>query len=373
MNRPAPIVDEQAASGRPPNPLIRNVQLLRAFAALSVVFLHTTDELRLPAFLQFGFFGVDIFFAISGFIICYITSIDPGQFFAKRVIRIVPFYWTATILLFALAHAAPSLVHSAQGADLRTLLTSLFFIPYQRGDQMQPLLLPGWTLNLEMYFYVIFWGALSLSRKFAPLIAAAFIATIYAALNIWTPYRVLMTYYGNSVALEFIWGMGVFYLYKSLPRLLPPARRGDTPFVIFCGAGALALVALPYLELHTTFGRAIFLGLPAAAVVLCALMLEARYRIVSRSAFALLLGEASYALYLLHPYVVFGLNRTFMRAFANSPFPITALLVVVYMVAASAIAIAVFLYFERPVMAFLRRRFLHRGPAIASVAVEQPG
>src|SRR5579864_820817 len=92
--------------------VINNVQALRGFAATAVFFSHATQapNLRLP--LSYGGFGVDIFFVISGFIISYIAESDPHQFELKRIIRIVPFYWAASIGVFLVALFFPWLLHT---------------------------------------------------------------------------------------------------------------------------------------------------------------------------------------------------------------------------------------------------------------------
>ena len=77
--------------------LIYNIQFLRAFAALLVVYFHTTFSTALGLPESFGIFGVDIFFVISGYIISYVTFLDPTRFVQKRIIRIVPFYWVSAV------------------------------------------------------------------------------------------------------------------------------------------------------------------------------------------------------------------------------------------------------------------------------------
>ena len=57
-----------------------NVQVLRALAALSVVICH------IPIF-GIGAFGVDIFFVISGYIICHVTADGERDFFLRRIFR----------------------------------------------------------------------------------------------------------------------------------------------------------------------------------------------------------------------------------------------------------------------------------------------
>src|SRR5215831_6533142 len=104
--------------------MLYNIHLLRVVAALSVVYYHVTSEAGLGLDTSFGRRGVDVFFVISGFIIAYIGTGKPTEFFRRRLIRVVPFYWAATLAVFAVALVAPSLLRSTN-ADLVHLATSL--------------------------------------------------------------------------------------------------------------------------------------------------------------------------------------------------------------------------------------------------------
>ncbi len=108
--------------------MLMNLNTLRAFAALCVVYYHITSEAGLNLPISIGTRGVDVFFVISGFIITYAAMKNPDQFFARRLIRIVPFYWAATLAVFAIAVVLPNLFHNTK-PDVVQLLCSLFFIP----------------------------------------------------------------------------------------------------------------------------------------------------------------------------------------------------------------------------------------------------
>ena len=154
---------------------IISIQILRALAALLVVFHHARYQIRdFEAFFyggiwQSGQAGVDIFFVISGFIM-WVTTHDrrttPLQFLTNRIVRIVPLYWLLTLTVAAACLIAPSLFRGVVLAP-EHVVKSLFFIPdFYPGmpTHIWPLLLPGWTLNYEMIFYVVFAVALLLPR-----------------------------------------------------------------------------------------------------------------------------------------------------------------------------------------------------------------
>ncbi|MBK8210680.1 MAG: acyltransferase [Rhodospirillales bacterium] len=96
-----------------PSTQIVSIQYLRAVAALLVVFQHTREQIPLyDDFLTFsaGGSGVDLFFVISGFVMCITaTHSTASDFMAKRIIRVVPLYWFFTILLTGLELFVPTL------------------------------------------------------------------------------------------------------------------------------------------------------------------------------------------------------------------------------------------------------------------------
>ena len=143
--------------------MLRNLHLLRAIAALAVVYFHTTSEAGLNLSANIGSHGVDVFFVISGFIIPYISAHSSDRFLLRRIIRIVPFYWTATMVVFSTAALAPHILHSTR-VDYVQLMCSLFFIPRETSyPGMVPTLVLGWSLNYEMSFYVMFGLALAIA------------------------------------------------------------------------------------------------------------------------------------------------------------------------------------------------------------------
>src|SRR5689334_16532037 len=144
--------------------MLGSIQWLRGIAALMVVAFHTNTLALHPSarmdFLAIGETGVDLFFVISGFIMT-ITTVDkraPGEFLRRRIIRVVPLYWMITLSYAALAVMAPTLFRSASPDFLHTL-GSLAFVPQFHPlfpSAIWPVVIPGWSLNYEMFFYGIF-------------------------------------------------------------------------------------------------------------------------------------------------------------------------------------------------------------------------
>ena len=182
--------------------MIRNLQALRAVAAYMVVLYHflgqQVSQLYPPAkFLSFGAAGVDIFFVVSGFIMVVTTmkrDMAPGEFLLHRIARIVPVYWVVTILLFAIVMYGFKPV-GIMRMQPDWLAKSLLFIPFDRDGRVEPIISVGWTLNYEMFFYLLF--ALSLFVRLAlmrtMLLCAAMIALTVS--HIWSELGLLDTFY----------------------------------------------------------------------------------------------------------------------------------------------------------------------------------
>src|SRR5207237_5929129 len=87
------------------------------------------------------------------------------MFLGRRIARIVPIYWTVTTIYLAVALSAPSLLNS-EFLGAGGVLASYLFIPVTRPDGLvQPLYGLGWTLNYEMFFYVLFSLAVAWPRR----------------------------------------------------------------------------------------------------------------------------------------------------------------------------------------------------------------
>ena len=145
------------------------IQVLRAVAALMIVLSHAQNDAlneALKAGLPFSRVavlpwdaGVDLFFVISGFIMVYAserlfaTPGAAGAFIGRRLARIVPLYWVATLVSLAvLAYVAHLGKHPFPAPP--EIASSFGFIPFgrPRDGLARPLVPQGWTLNDELMF-----------------------------------------------------------------------------------------------------------------------------------------------------------------------------------------------------------------------------
>jgi len=164
---------------------IEAIQGLRAAAAFSVAALHVLhdaiglDPGGLAASLHDALpwqAGVDLFFVISGFVMVYSSADLFGQrsgrtvFMTRRVVRIVPLYWAATTLFLLIALIAPSAISHDDLTSARIVMSYGFIPAWSSSGFIQPIYSLGWTLNYEMFFYVIFAAFISQSRTRALLL-----------------------------------------------------------------------------------------------------------------------------------------------------------------------------------------------------------
>lgn len=136
-------------------------QALRGIAALLVFFYHGRAIINHKfgdLLFSKGSLGVEIFFIISGFIMVLTTkSLTTKQlkynasvdFFLKRLIRIAPLYY---ILTFSWVLLSKKRELYFLGNLQSEFINSLLFFPYSKF----PIIIVGWTLNYEMFFYLLF-------------------------------------------------------------------------------------------------------------------------------------------------------------------------------------------------------------------------
>lgn len=342
---------------------IANLQSLRGMAAMLVVLFHlATIEVNygrgyrlLSDTWTIGMSGVDLFFVISGFVMVTVTrgkfqgAGAVRHFLAHRVTRIYPLYWFFTLLVLAVFLARPGMVkRSLLGGEV-DLLGSFLLLP-QDG---LPLLMVGWTLIHEMYFYLVF--ALLLlfpERRLTRLLALWAGAVVCAALLLPASAGATLRLVAHPLTLEFIAG--------CLAALL--IHRGVVRAGWLClGMGVAAWLAGYALHVHLDLGhepshrlRILLFGMPAVLVVYGLVAMEVGRKTIL-PAWTVRLGDASYSLYLSHVLVMGALARIGAGfAPAGDPMLRPALLLLL-LAAAVAFALACHRFIEMPLIRAARR------------------
>jgi exopolysaccharide production protein ExoZ len=341
----------------------QSIQALRAVASVVVVIYRLiyaeevygggASVLGGPA--HFGFAGVDMFFVISGFIMATIT---PGQFgsvnnamrfLGRRAVRIFPLYWMCTTAILVVLLLRPTLL-DPKLAEIG-IFQSLLLLPQEGG----PLLVVGWTLTYELYFYAL--TALTLatcSRSRVPLVIVGWACTLLLLqlLPAHTPWSKLLT---SPLTFEFMAGAIAGLYWRKLP---PPFA-----WAAIVAAVLWLVIAGVWLAEHPFHGqvdhiRVFAFGLPSALLLTGLARLEAEgWMQIPR--IGVILGDASYSLYLTHLFVLSISGRVWTLVGATGTNLGNVAFAISTLVACCAVAILVHRFVERPVtsisnMAWLR-------------------
>ena len=353
---------------------LNNLQVLRAFAAVSVALYHTFYIL--PGMQIFGSFGVDVFFVISGYIMARILHKSPDFFLRRRIIRIVPPYWLFTFLIYVVALVAPQLLHTTRATSME-LVKSLFFIPYAKplpggGKLIQPLLGVGWTLSFEMLFYLSLAVGLAISRKKAVWIGVGIVLAALMTSFAFAARSDIAQFFAHSNMLEFIFGVLAYYVCREIHAA--SARRMRIPALGLCIASVLALICFQGLlpaSFLSTAPNALLLGIPSFILIVSATILSiAGWD--TNVAPLILIGDASYMLYLVHFFCIYGIDRILAARWhwLRVSAPIGAITGISLSI---LVAIALHLLIERPTLNALLRKFGGNRPATELPPVHLPG
>lgn len=347
---------------------IPSLQSLRAFAALAVVAHHAmravtvnaSPDLNLPepllltshAVIEIGAAGVDLFFILSGFLMVYIAGPyvegrrSIGNFVLQRAVRIWPMYIIATGLYLGLSIA----LRLSQGRELPfdaspLRLLSFVFVPsFNAAGELQPILGVGWTLNYEVFFYLVFALALAVGRRALVPAITTILTGLFVAGTALPQETVAHAFLGNPILFEFLLGALAAKLFIS-------GRLAAVPPVIAILAGLALLLAFAWLPNEGYF-RVLYRGLPSLLIFIGVLNIDSK---ITWPKWWIHVGDASYSIYLFHliflyPLASFMLRKLAAAGYASGAAEVTAL---VGFLVVTAIGLLVHRMIERPVTSFL--------------------
>jgi exopolysaccharide production protein ExoZ len=347
----------------PSNGILPGIQYLRGFAAILVVIWHANWLFSLPPsygyspFLlaETGLFGVAIFFVISGFIITIISlgssQVSLGEFVTRRFVRIVPFMWACVIGYNLLSFAGTGKL------DVAPALRAMVLWPI---GELRPHIV--WTLRHELIFYILFALTMLRSRPLPILLAIWFVCPLiwYGAAQLFRPDLIepqnamsdlaATTLYGNVMMPNLQFGAG-FVLGLLWLKQHPLVRaRNSSAFAVTIGMTVIS-TAIVGLTLSEDNGwRAVYWTLFASIVVWSGIVSFAKPgRLHS---LGMLLGNASYSIYLTHNAVLLVLIQA--SAHAHNPLPAKLFLPLTVILCIGA-GIIVHWYVELPLIAYCRR------------------
>lgn len=294
------------------------IQAMRGFAAMAVVICHLRDLFHGTPYSSFvdrwmlpGAYGVDLFFMISGFIITYTgmnyTSHDSVKFIVKRILRIWPPYaiWTLIYVIYFYGLNLDSDMYEK-------IIKSLLFIPLNFDSALyfgSAVLPPGWTLNYEMYFYLVFSICLVFGRFRFIVMGMWFLITLLSV-----PYFLNLSGYKpafigggylnlmmQSLIFEFLFGVICALIYKNGNYFL------KSKFQVYpCLFLSLAIPLLAYIlgvktQDHGPANFGMFLIPSFLLIVLCGKYIEENFSIPKILTH---IGDVSFSLYLCHIVVI---------------------------------------------------------------------
>jgi peptidoglycan/LPS O-acetylase OafA/YrhL len=271
------------------------VDALRAFAALSVAWFHLYTEqahlMGLPGALThlalFGRFGVELFFAISGFVLT-ITLLprqdlrgprEIGLYLVRRSVRLDPTLWVVIIaFMVAQPWLAPRVY--AGGVTLqRTIASFLYFLPLPSGNGNY--VNTAWTLAIEIQFYLLFaamiaiinrLAARGLDRGLAAVAGVALMALVGAPqylrltdapVGFWIYPHLVNFAVGAAAALVFLKMRGARPLFAGVTALalIGGVLIGNRALATFvCAAIFWMMVSAPRLQAWLGDRRLVYLG-----------------------------------------------------------------------------------------------------------------
>jgi exopolysaccharide production protein ExoZ len=322
---------------------IDGIQYLRGIAALMVVVHHARHYFpHVESWSSFGSRGVDIFFVISGFIMAHATQgyrsdhrlAQAGGFLLKRFVRVVPLYWLALLW----TDKREFLNGGVTTDSMKDFVFAPHFHPVYT-DSIFPSLVPGWTINYEMFFYALFAVSMLFGRRRFVVLIAAMASLVLLGIVPWSSAAAI--FYTSSVLLEFLFGIGIYFL---LRRRLPSVAR---PLLIL-----ITLVGFALLAIDNSDAARGYLDGPCAALIVGSTVLWAQGLKIG---WLRAVGDASYSIYLFHLASFWIAGALLHRLGIEAP---TALNVALVLASHLAIAIAAGLlihrWVERPLLDLLR-------------------
>ena len=283
-------------------PQIQSLQVFRGLAALAVVAHHVLVSTGafvadVPAWAMsvfgLGYLGVDFFFVLSGFIIMYAHFADEGtgtavrRYAFKRVVRIFPAYLPISLAIIALYAALPGF----SGATDRgySLLSSLLLLPADGP----PALSVAWTLVHELMFYFVFL-LFFISRRWLAVGLLTWAALIFVSQHVQSPVGWLR-YPLSVLNIEFMLGVLAAWVVKLWASQARPAKGWGWVVVagVLVACQGLALIR----EESSPYPRMLF-ALGLALLIIGFAIREQSSRLHWPG--LLLIGNASYSIYLVH-------------------------------------------------------------------------
>lgn len=299
--------------------IINSIQFLRGFAALAVVIHHSGGYVKRyfePTLLfedkfSIGFAGVDLFFVISGFIIhltsknCINNPSKLKEYLQKRFVRVYPIYWIITTILFFSSWLIVLLLDKNIFSIGYPNTTSAFLKTYTLFPLHFAINPVTWTLSYEIFFYLCF-AILIISKRLWIIPALILMVSFYNIfINIPDIIKVELTYFNflfSGYNFEFMFGFLIYQFYEKV-------KLSNIISVILLIISISIIVLFGYeIGDYDSNKRVLTFGLSSGLLLIALLNLE-QNGAISFPKFTIKLGDASYALYLIHFPMMLLMNK----------------------------------------------------------------
>ena len=350
-----------------------SLDAVRAALALAVLGYHLGGTIALDKYFGFDLFAklfgfggarVPFFFVLSGFLLTLLHGSDMGQptraadFLRRRILRIYPSYWIILTAVVLATLAMPDL-RAKVPTNPEVIARMLLLLPQDKsvaGPTGAPLIIVAWTLHFEVAFYLLV-ALFMLGRIWLILACLALAGNALACTDgACGPFRSLLA---NPYLAHF--GVGAAAAFLSTQ--LPPLRQARALAAL--GIGAFVLLALTVegrVDIRQMSDPNIYYALLAATILLCLVNADAQrghhdgapLAVPRLKGWIRVLGDSSYALYLLHFPMVSILCRLFVAAGFSGAWGATVAAVVIVVVCVGS-AVAFHRWIERPLTRWLTR------------------
>jgi len=332
------------------------IQWLRALAAIEVVICHSDlltkhfSDYRIlgSAWYQpLGGIGVELFFIVSGYVICMRAPEAPGggRFLLSRILRLYPMYWIFTSLVLVAHSINPSWRLNNYDPGFISLAKSYLILP-QWGF---PILGVGWTLEHEMIFYafvavvIALWGLKGPARPGVAW-ALAGMGLVGSMLGP-GPSPWIWTFHACT---PYMFAFGLGWLLRWVEEAEHPGRYWH--IALFAGVGGIAFWVGGEWADRLVFRIAIA-GLVFWGFIACRRAFEADTWL-NRAAWKF--GDASFSIYLSHWFVLSATGKALGAL--HLPAATDGLVRVLGITLSAFVGLWFFTALEKPIDRMLRRK-----------------
>ncbi|MFD3721079.1 acyltransferase family protein [Streptomyces sp. NPDC058674] len=356
-----PAQPARPAAGTPKRPRLYVLDGLRLIAALSVVAFHwagvnihpevwgNTPRNLMPSVhrvASYGWMGVQLFFLISGFVICMSCwGRSPRDYFTSRIVRLYPAYWVGIIITTLVVNFAATVRASREPMSVSDVLTNLTMLERPLGVTEADGVY--WTLWIELRFYLLFAVVAVMGLTYRRVLAFCGIWTILAVITPGTDSKLMDTVFMPQDAPYFIAGVAMYLIYRFGVN---PMLLGVVGFSWLYAQNRLHITVGAYeYEVHHGLSWPVMAAVSAAAFLV---MLAAAMGALNwiRWKWLTVAGALTYPVYLLHQELGWAMIR-WGRDHGIAPFHLLALCLAVILL----LSWLVHRFAERPLSALLKR------------------